>query len=890
MTELNLIKIGDLPARGTLANTDKFLVERADGENRSLTFEALVEGVNVNVGVGEVNTGSNLGTGARVFESKNGADLRFRTLIPAASNKIIVNENASTISLNVDEAQFSVTANLATHEARTNNPHNVTAAQVGNTTAQWNANQIQGRAISTTAPTSGQALVWNGTTWVPGNVSGAVTSVNGQTGAVTLNTGAIAEGTNLYYTDARVDARITAANLVSNASLSSHTGNTSNPHNTTAAQVGAYSTAQVDALDAQNVKLSGNQTVGGTKTFSTIPVLPASDPTTANQATRKSYVDTLDAQNVKLTGAQTVSGAKTFSGIQTFTNDIRIDSDSTRSITFRTAAGVDIFSIERDVTNSRINFFAESTIPAVFTGLAPQSLVAPTNAADLTTKSYVDGLDAANVKLTGTQSIGGAKTFTTIPVLPATDPTTANQAARKGYVDGLDAANLKLTGDQSIAGVKTFSSIPVLPATSPTLADQATRKGYVDGLDAANVKLSGDQTVAGVKTFSSIPLTTEAQPATANSLARRDFVTGLDAANVKTTGNQTIAGVKTFSSNPISSAAQSTAVNALTRKDYVDGHINRTDNPHGVTAAQVGNTTAQWNANQLQGRAISTATPSDTQALAWDSSSNSWAPRTVSALLNQFLNIAEEVTGTTRTVVAADNNKIFRVNNGIIQLPDATANSGMVIGVYRLNNSVSIRPFTGQRVDNSLGEYLLFTNTQSVVLRANGGTANWEIVSFYTPLLNGTIPIEKGGTGGTTAAEARTNLGLDLIPISRGGTGATSVETAQANLRVPFRTTENVTSNTSIAAVDDGKILTVNSGSAHVALNLPSSANVSNGFTITIVKTQTPNEVRINRSGTDLIGGLTQFVLTGRYASVTLLLRDNVWYVQSFFNGAAITP
>jgi hypothetical protein len=39
------------------------------------------------------------------------------------------------------------------------------------------------------------------------------------------------------------------------------------------------------------------------------------------------------------------------------------------------------------------------------------------------------------VGLTGDQSIAGAKTFTSIPVLPASDPTTDNQAARKAYVD-----------------------------------------------------------------------------------------------------------------------------------------------------------------------------------------------------------------------------------------------------------------------------------------------------------------------------------------------------------------------------------------------------------------------------------------------------------------------
>ena len=43
--------------------------------------------------------------------------------------------------------------------------------------------------------------------------SGAVDSVNGQTGVVVLDTDDISEGSNLYYTDARVDARVTALDL-----------------------------------------------------------------------------------------------------------------------------------------------------------------------------------------------------------------------------------------------------------------------------------------------------------------------------------------------------------------------------------------------------------------------------------------------------------------------------------------------------------------------------------------------------------------------------------------------------------------------------------------------------------------------------------------------------
>lgn len=46
-----------------------------------------------------------------------------------------------------------------------------------------------------------------------------------------------------------------------------------------------------DFSETDYVHTTGNETVGGVKNFSSIPVLPNSDPSTANQAVRKSYVD-----------------------------------------------------------------------------------------------------------------------------------------------------------------------------------------------------------------------------------------------------------------------------------------------------------------------------------------------------------------------------------------------------------------------------------------------------------------------------------------------------------------------------------------------------------------------------------------------------------------------
>jgi hypothetical protein len=61
----------------------------------------------------------------------------------------------------------------------------------------------------------GDWLLFNGTVWQKIDQSNLVTSVNGQTGTVSLTTSNISEGTNLYYTDARVRSAISAGTGIS---------------------------------------------------------------------------------------------------------------------------------------------------------------------------------------------------------------------------------------------------------------------------------------------------------------------------------------------------------------------------------------------------------------------------------------------------------------------------------------------------------------------------------------------------------------------------------------------------------------------------------------------------------------------------------------------------
>jgi|GEM_PF-5034880 hypothetical protein len=65
-------------------------------------------------------------------------------------------------------------------------------------------------------------------------------------------------------------------------------------------------TASVIPTNSTACLVTGNQTIAGVKTFSSIPELPASDPTTENQATRKSYVSSQIATNLAYTAGTTL--------------------------------------------------------------------------------------------------------------------------------------------------------------------------------------------------------------------------------------------------------------------------------------------------------------------------------------------------------------------------------------------------------------------------------------------------------------------------------------------------------------------------------------------------------------------------------------------------------
>ncbi|MFA5626229.1 MAG: hypothetical protein WC965_01975 [Thiohalomonadaceae bacterium] len=175
------------------------------------------------------------------------------------------------------------------------------------------------------------------------------------------------------------------------------------------------------AADNAVVKLTGAQSVGGVKTFTSSPIVPA--PTTDMQAATKKYVD--DAA---------MGGGTVWGGI---TGTLSDQGDLNSAL-----AG------KADVSHTHNASDINAGTLAVARG--------GTGAATLTSGSYIVGA--------GTSAV----TFKT----PAEVLSDIGAASSIGVVE--------TSGDQYISGVKTFSSVPVLPASDPTIDNEATRKKYVD--------------------------------------------------------------------------------------------------------------------------------------------------------------------------------------------------------------------------------------------------------------------------------------------------------------------------------------------------------------------------------------------------------------------------
>ena len=152
----------------------------------------------------DTGTPAILSNGTLPTLNTNMTDVKIRTLINAGTSSLLLG-TSSTTALAGDTA-LGVTAAYSATAASTGSP---LTPSIAGRALTLTSNSYQGGSNVGYVPTGGSNTTFlrgDGTWATPTGGGGAVDSVNGATGTVVLNTGDIAEVTNLYYTEARVSA------------------------------------------------------------------------------------------------------------------------------------------------------------------------------------------------------------------------------------------------------------------------------------------------------------------------------------------------------------------------------------------------------------------------------------------------------------------------------------------------------------------------------------------------------------------------------------------------------------------------------------------------------------------------------------------------------------
>jgi hypothetical protein len=399
----------------------------------------------------------------------------------------------------------------------------------------------------------GDWAVYNGTIWQKVDNTETVTSVNGQTGAVTLTTTNIAEGTNLYYTDVRARASNSAGTGISYDSATGVITNSA-PDQTvsitgagTSVVTGTYPNFTVTSNDAFVGTVTSVAATAGTGI--SVTGSPITSSGTLN------ITNTAPDQTVVLTAGTGISTSGTYPNF-TITNtspslggDVvgpasatdnavaRYDSttgkliqnslviiDDTGSVTGVNALTAQSLTVNNNATLGSSNTDSLDVRARISSDLDPET----NNAKDIGTngRNWRDAffgrtVHTVNLELTGTTSFDGSQ-GTSGQVLTSagtgntptwTTPTTGTvtSVGGTGTVSGISlSGTVTSSGNLTLGGTLDLSSPPAIGGTAPN-----TVNGTV--LNATNGIVVNSNTVAASYTIPSGSSAMSAGPMTVAS-------------------------------------------------------------------------------------------------------------------------------------------------------------------------------------------------------------------------------------------------------------------------------------------------------------------------------------------------------------------------------------
>jgi hypothetical protein len=383
-------------------------------------------------------------------------------------------------------------------------------------------------------------LLYAGTTRTPGRLYGGTTAPSG---TIRLNYDGYLYATRLYDGGTRV--AISTRNIGTGDGLSGGGDLTAN---------------RTLSVDSTVIRTSGDQTIGGTKTFSS-PVVVAA-PTGPTHATTKEYVD-----SAIITG---ITGSPTNLGYIAAATTGTITSSTGTSATIP-AATTTLAGLMTNTDKTKLDGIAAGAQVNVPTNLG---IIAGTTAGPIITSSTgtnatlpIASETASGVVTTGNQTWAGTKTFSS-PVVVAT-PTGPTHATTKEYVDSVSGAiPLGRTSGDTGTGYLLYAGTTRTAGRlygGTTAPSGTTRLNYDGYLYATRLYDGGTRVAISTRNIG----TGDGLSGGGDLTANRTLT--VDSTVIRTSGDQTIGGTKTFSS-PVVVAAPTGPTHAAT-KGYVDSTI-----------------------------------------------------------------------------------------------------------------------------------------------------------------------------------------------------------------------------------------------------------------------------------------------------------------------------
>lgn len=310
------------------------------------------------------------------------------------------------------------------------------------------------------------------------------------------------------------------------------------------------------ANDDEVVKLTGDQTVGGTKTFSISPVVPskstaAGDNPTAIATEAQVFLKANDADVVKLTGNQTIAGTKTFS------SNVPIPLTPTANAHATSKKYV-------DDADANLQQQIDNLVLAVDAGLkTPEPIDCSAN------PNYPASEPGDTYKVTVAGKIGGTSGVDVEvgDLIICTANNAGGTQAQVGQHFFIVQANI----DQATETVVGFAKI-----ATQALVDAGTNDDTIVTPKKLQKKLDDFESELGQTSdgkYVRYDNNTQGLTNTQKSNARENIGAADDSTVVKTSGNQTVGGTKTFSAYPILPTAMPTTDRQAASKKYVDDQI-----------------------------------------------------------------------------------------------------------------------------------------------------------------------------------------------------------------------------------------------------------------------------------------------------------------------------